>query len=85
MSEYPQTVSIHPLLPPVDTDWTMAADPGLISALRHLARSYRGQSDAEADALVEVTLEAAIREIDHRPEDLGLFDWLSGIMARRDN
>jgi hypothetical protein len=30
-------------------------------------------------------VETAIREVDIRPLDLSIFDWLSGIMARQHN
>jgi DNA-directed RNA polymerase specialized sigma24 family protein len=65
-----------------EADWTNATDPGLIHALRHLARSYRGQSAHQADDLVELTLSTAIEEVDHRPKEVTIFEWLSGIMAR---
>jgi DNA-directed RNA polymerase specialized sigma24 family protein len=71
--------------PATDCSWSEATDPGLIAALRLLARSYRRDSLVAADHLVELTLETAIKEIDRRPEGISLYQWLSGIMARRHN
>ncbi|MBZ9683664.1 MULTISPECIES: hypothetical protein [Mesorhizobium] len=59
-----------------------ATDPRLIAALRLVARSYRAQSVEAADDLVELTLRTAIQEVEGRPEEISLFNWLSAIMAR---
>ena len=59
-----------------------ASDLRVIAALRRRARWYRAQSPDAADHLVEMTLEAAIEEIDYRPTDISLQEWLDSSMRR---
>lgn len=54
----------------------------MIAGLRKRARWYRAQSQDAADALVEKVLETAIAEIENRPSELDLKDWLDSIMRR---
>ncbi|MGT2464736.1 hypothetical protein ACVOMV_03560 [Mesorhizobium atlanticum] len=59
-----------------------ASDLKMIAGLRKRARWYRAQSQDAADALVEKVLETAIAEIENRPSELDLKDWLDSIMRR---
>jgi DNA-directed RNA polymerase specialized sigma24 family protein len=78
--------SNHDLMNPVlEHDFEKVTDPRLIEALRILARSYRPDAAESADDLVELTFEIAIDEVDRRPDQISLFEWLSGIMARHHN
>jgi DNA-directed RNA polymerase specialized sigma24 family protein len=71
--------------PVLEHDLEKVTDHRLIAALRIMARSYRPHSAESADDLVELTFEIAIDEVDRRPEQISLFEWLSGIMARHHN